>query len=113
MALIIAKLTPNPDYVSGNKKVKFRTLTFDSSYDTAGESLTAANVNLKKIVDVQLNPLKNSGGTAGWIGVYDYTNSKVIVLTGSNAGGSGTALPEVSSTTNLSSYTCRARIEGY
>ena len=112
MAISLAKLSPSPDHVSGNKKIRYRTVTFDDSYPTAGESLTAANVGLKKIAHVTISGLKNSGGTLGWMAAYDYTNSKILVYTAAAVAGSGTALAEVASTTNLSTYSCVVRIEG-
>lgn len=58
----------------GNRRATKGTLTFDSSYATGGESLTAANVGLGRLDDIQFNQ-----GTSGYIFEYDYSNAKVKV----------------------------------
>ena len=49
MAITVTKLSPNPDFVAGNKRFKFRKLTFSGNYATNGESLTAAQLGLKRV----------------------------------------------------------------
>lgn len=49
VALTVAKLDPNPDFVAGNKKIKFRKLTTDTGdYTTDGIAVTAASLGLKR-----------------------------------------------------------------
>lgn len=110
MALTIAKVT-GADTVLGNQKLKVRDITFDSSYATGGESLTAANVGLRKIYAVFGSVGTVSDGSTGIVVKYDYTNSKLVALWG-NAG-TASVLPEVTSTTDLSTYSVRLVFVGY
>lgn len=111
MALTIAKVT-GADYVAGNKKVRVRTVTFDSSYPTAGESLTAPDVGLKAIQQfIPHGTFRNADGTAAIEVSYDYTNSKLIAHWG-NAG-VASVLPEVTNTTDISAYSGRVTIVGH
>jgi len=57
----------------GNKRLHIVGLTFDSSYPTGGESLTARNCGLSTIDHIQLEP------ASGLSFEYDHTNSKVKV----------------------------------
>ena len=106
------------DFVAGNKKVKVRKVTFDSSYPTGGESLVASDVGLKKIEQVIPHGAftANEGGTTGVIVRYDYTNKKLQAFwaraTDGNAQ-SATVFPEVTDTTSLSTQTGRLTIIGY
>ncbi len=68
----------------GNRRAIEGTITFDSSYPTGGESLTAANIGLGVLKRIQFNPV------SGYILTYDYANQKVLVYA---AGGA--ALPSV------------------
>jgi hypothetical protein len=61
----------------GNKRTSHGTLTFDSSYPTGGEPLTAANVGLGVIESIQFNPV------SGYTFEYDHANEKVLVYVGS------------------------------
>jgi hypothetical protein len=54
MAVAIAKVA-GADYTAGNKRVKVRTLTFSGNYATNGETITAAEVGLKRIEDVHFS----------------------------------------------------------
>ena len=86
MALTVA--LSQPDSVAG---VKFGFLTFDSSYATGGESLTAADLGLTVI------HLMILAGSSFYQGEYDYTNSKVKL----------TGLGEVASGLDASAVTLR------
>jgi hypothetical protein len=93
MAVTITKPVADSDCVWGNKKVKVKKLVFSGNYATGGESVTAANVGLKKIEQVIIH-----GGVAAATDLataiavfYDYTNSKFTFYEGSAA---GTALSE-------------------
>jgi hypothetical protein len=62
------------------------TIAFDSSYPTGGESLTAADLGLKKIDMIQIQP------QSGLVFEYDYTNSKVKAYAqGVSVGAAGAA----------------------
>lgn len=58
---------------AGNVRTSTVTIAFDSSYDSGGEALTAANLGLGVIEHVTIMP------KGGYVFEYDYTNSKVIV----------------------------------
>lgn len=75
MALTV---TLSGDWLSsiGNKRAVSGTITFDSSYDSGGESLTAANIGLGRIERIEFNQ-----GEDGYVFEYDYSASKVIVYT--------------------------------
>lgn len=116
MALTIAKVT-GADTVFGNKKVKVRTITFDSSYADNGESLTASDVGLRKIEQVIPNgPFRKSDGSDAIVPSYDFTNAKLLAFDQKDpgsAGGTDIAFPEVANTTDLSAYSGRVTFIGY
>ena len=57
--------------IVGNIRQTIATINFDSSYPTGGESLTARNLALGTVDNLQVFP-KN-----GYMFEYDYTNSKL------------------------------------
>lgn len=65
---------------AGNQHVTQGTITFDSSYPTGGESLTANNVGLSVIEDIVIHP------SSGYSCEYDYDNEKVLVYAGGGQG---------------------------
>jgi hypothetical protein len=70
MALTIANLV----YTNGTAGYEVSgTLAFDSSYPTGGETLTAANLGLAQIDNIQVQP------RLGLVFEYDYTNSLLLV----------------------------------
>ena len=110
MALTLTKISA---YTSGNKRHRVYDVTFDSSYPTGGESLTAADVNLRKIEQPSVPgpATATRGGTTGVLATYDYTNSKLQAFWG-NAG-TASVLPEVTDTTNVATQICRITAIGY
>lgn len=82
-------------------------VTFDSSYPTGGESLTAAQLGLNKVTVVI--PLTASG----YVGEYDLTNSKLKAFYGDNNNASDGPLVEVANTTDLSAVTMNLVVIGY
>lgn len=138
MALTFAGLKRD---VSGNKRMHSGRITFDSSYDAGGESLTPANIGLHVIETIEI--LTGSG----FVCEYDYAAQKVkalvpsvvvgaagaatiddFPLTGTgattarsvgldNGAGSSTvrfgALQEVAASTNLSAVVARYVAIGY
>ena len=104
MALTIAKVT-GADHVEGNKRVKVRTITLDSSYPTGGYSLVPADVGLRRIETVQgsLAPATSGGATAREVS-YDFTNQKLQVYTTGSA--------EAASTSDQSAFSIRVRFVG-
>jgi hypothetical protein len=111
MALTIAKIADAPDRVSGNRRERRRTITFDSSYPTGGESLVPSDVGLKRIEEFRTHgEFRAANNTTGINVSYDHTNQKLIAYWG-NAG-TASAEPEVSNTTDLSTYSGRVSIIG-
>jgi hypothetical protein len=72
--LNIAKPSPQPSML-GHMEV-LMPITFDSSYPSGGEALTAANCGLTEIYDVVIQP------TAGFNFLWDSSNSKIMVYRG-------------------------------
>jgi hypothetical protein len=112
MALTITKVA-GADTVFGNKRVKVRDITFDSSYPTTGESLTAADVGLTKIDFVETQGAKNSAGTAQVPVVYDYTNSKLQIYRYDGASVGKANLEEAAAAFDASAFTARVRFVGH
>ena len=111
MALTVAKVTGQQDFVAGNRKHKVRTITFDSSYPTGGESLTAADLGLKSITEIRPHGSFRAAANTSAIEVsFDYTNAKLIAFWG-NAG-TASVQPEVTNTTDLSTYSGRITAVG-
>lgn len=69
-----ATVTKTGQTIMGNKRVTWGYITLSSTYNTGGESVTAANLGLAKVDNVYL--LINSGIYSPY---YDYTNSKVLL----------------------------------
>lgn len=83
MALTV---TINKRTVIGDRRSVVADVDFDSSYPTGGESLSAADLGLKKVELVLASP------NSGFSFEYDYTNSKLkamcpgVVTTAAGAG---------------------------
>lgn len=60
----------------GSRRSVTGKITFDDSYASGGESLTAANIGLGVIESISFNH-----GEDGYVFKYDHTNKKVIVYT--------------------------------
>ena len=107
------------DYVSGNKKVKYRQWTGPASYTIAGDTIVPSDVGLRHITAITLPGGAVVPGTL--TGAFIVAASKVAssetwkitCYTAAGSPGTGTALGEVASTTNLSTYKAVLRIEGY
>jgi hypothetical protein len=85
MALSITK-TGDWSGVAGNLRYAYVTIDFDSSYPTGGESLTAADLGMRTILDINIRP------KSGLVFEYDYTNSKVLAYTQGVAHGAAGAV---------------------
>ena len=85
--------------VPGNNKYVIKTCTFDSSYATGGEALTATTLGLESL-HILLLSIENSG----YVAQYDYTNSKIALY---EAGADGAILDEVGNTTDVSAVVVR------
>jgi len=107
MALTIATSSAGVEFergVPGDMQYRVFEITFDSSYPTGGESMTAADIGFSKIEFITF-----AGGDGGYVFDYDFANSKVIVY---RSAGSAAALGQVPNTTNLSAITTRAMAWG-
>ena len=85
--------------VPGNNKYVIKTATFDASYATGGEELTATTLGFESLHIVLLS-VENSG----YVAQYDYTNSKIALY---EAGADAAILDEVADTTNVSAVVVR------
>lgn len=114
MALTLADVSgaEGPLYSLGNLKAKVVDVTFDSSYPTGGESLTAADVGLTNIIAVSGDAYAlNSTPTTAVGVVYNYSTAKLIAMY-ATANASNVAFAEATSTNDLSAFTCRLVIFG-
>jgi hypothetical protein len=106
--------------VWGNKRVKVFDITFDSSYPTGGESLTASDLGFKKIEQfIPQGPAVDSDGTGGTHAVsvrYDYSTAKLQAfqqVDPADTGGDDIPFLEVESTDSLANYLVRVTVVGY
>jgi len=86
--------------VPGNNKYVIKRIQFDSSYASGGESLTATQLGLESIHMIIIE-VEDSG----FVGQYDYTNSKVALYSAGADAEDG--LDEVANTTNVSAVYAR------
>ena len=112
MALTLSPVS-GASTVWGNKRVRVYDVTFDSSYPTGGESLTASDVKLKKIEFVLGSQVKNSDGTSAHSVVYDYTNSKLVAHQFDGSAAGVQSFEEVANTADLSTFSGRLAFIGY
>lgn len=71
--------TINDQTVWGDKRVTFTSVTFDNSYPTGGEPITAAQLGLSR-VDFALCNIKAVGGTVNVANAYfDQANMKIKI----------------------------------
>jgi hypothetical protein len=111
MALTVAAVTGSKPYITGNRDVVVRTITFDNNYPTGGEALTAASFGLKRLDEVRPHgAFRNTDATLGIVVSYDHTNAKLVAYWG-NAG-TASGMPEVTDTTDLSTYSGRVTAVG-
>jgi hypothetical protein len=102
MALTVSLNRPT---VFGDAKVASGTITFDSSYPTNGESLTAADLALSQVdVFIPAGPARDANGAVAVD--YDHANSKVKAYWVDTTV-DGAEQAEVVNTTNLSGYSFR------
>lgn len=104
MALTVTKVFQT---TFGNKKVIVADVTFDSSYPSGGESLTASTLGLSKVQYVA------EGVTdTGYVTRYDYTNSKLQAFDSDYSTSTDGPLQETGAT-NLATSDVRLLIIGY
>lgn len=127
MALSIKNADSRSEDVWGRQKVRTVEVTFDSSYDAGGESLTAASVGLAEILFVDASPDANA--LPGHIVAYNYSTKKLQVFrvgththtentaaaytqNATTAANSAAALAEVTAATDLSTLKVRVLVVG-
>lgn len=107
-------LTHKRSAVWGNKRARTYEVTFDDSYPTAGESLTASDVGLRVIEDVFPEGIaSNSDGTGGTLGApvrYDYSSAKLQAF---ESAADGDPLDETGSTNSLANYMVQVTFLGW
>ena len=108
MAVSVTKITSGH---LGPLKAFVGTVTFDSSYVTAGEPVVASDFGLTTILAVFCGSASAEAGTVGGVVRYDKTNSKLQVFeTGT---GDTAPLAEVTSADNLSTYIVDVLVIGH
>ena len=111
MALTLTAVS-GAHYVAGNKRHRVYDVTFDSSYADDGESLTPADVKLKKIEQaIPHGAFIDAGNDNGIVVHYDVTEQKLVAIWG-NAG-TASVLPEVTAATDISAYSGRITFVGF
>lgn len=96
------------DTVGRYTKYKTGTITFDSSYPTNGEALTASSVGLSsKIEFIEVSP------AAGLFFEYDYSGGKLKAIWPTTDATAPAAGEEVADTTDLSTVVCNFIAFGY
>ena len=105
--------------VFGNKRVVTVDLDFDSSYPTAGEPLTPADLGIDAFDIVLMTPQsisntadEDAAADLGHSPTFDYTNNKVIMTYSDlNASADGPSI-QVANTTDLTGVRVRAMVIG-
>lgn len=110
MALTVTRQKPEVHRIQGVdggsdaiKVFRMVAITFDASYATGGEALTADDLGLSSIDFVSVEP------ASGYLFEYDYTNAKVLAYRCAAAAGAHTQVPNA---TNLSAVSTRALVVG-
>ena len=100
---VTAAIDQNPDrrtfngHMARGTRITSGTLTFDDSYPTGGEAITAANVGMNRAIDRIILESED-----GYVFKYDKSNKKVLAYYADNDAGSDGALIQVANTTELS-----------
>ena len=92
--------------VEGNVRVWEGIVTFDSSYPTGGEAVTAGNFGFTLEI---LNVIAGQTNVAGIDAVWDSANSKVLLYDEDNTSG---IAAQVADTTDMSATTVPVRVIG-
>jgi hypothetical protein len=109
MALTLSRVSR---WANGNHREVIFDVTFDSSYNTGGESLTASDLGLHKIQHIAAGTTPaGAAGTTAVVAAFDYTNNKLQAFQSTT--GAPSTLVEVAATTDLSTYVVRIRAVGH
>ena len=85
--------------VPGNVKYVIKDITFDDSYPTGGEGLSATQLGLEEVYIVLISQKSD-----GYVVQYDYSNEKLEIY---EAGADGAALDELGNTADASGIAIR------
>lgn len=110
MALTVAVLDPPvfPEF-TGQKGFKRATITFDSSYLTGGEVLSASSLGLSTIDTLQITP-RNFSATESMQPVWDKTDGTVMLSW--TGGAISSHFDEITSATDVAAVTCEVLAYG-
>jgi hypothetical protein len=78
MALTVSNVDARSEDVFGRHRVRLSKVTFDSSYETGGESFTPADVGLSEFSAVFVSP--DAASIPGYVVQYNYTTKKLQVF---------------------------------
>tara|TARA_R100000084_G_scaffold105454_1_gene62892 strand:- start:92 stop:415 length:324 start_codon:yes stop_codon:yes gene_type:complete len=106
MALTITNPGTSRDVqgVMGDIRYTIKDITFDDSYPSNGEAITAADFGLEEIFIVLISQKSD-----GYVTQFDYSNSKFEIY---EAGADGAALDELGNTADASGIAIRCLILG-
>ena len=104
---MVLTITKVDDSIFGDQRIRVRTIAFDASYPTGGESLTAADLDLDTINFIIVE------NDDGFIFKYNYATSKLLAYYADYDAVADGALIQVADTTDLSGITtARALVIG-
>lgn len=119
MAVTLAKIA-GADTVWGNKKVKVRVVTLDSSYLATGEPITAADFGLQKFDTLEpLGFAIPTAGTTAWAVTAQISSDRTSALLfvhgqdPTDATDTSIAFFDADSTEDLSTFSVTMRAIGY
>jgi hypothetical protein len=115
MAVALAKIA-GADFVTGNKRVKVRTLTFSGNYATNGETVTAASLGLKRIEQVYFGGVAaaSTPTTAVQMGAVIASDGTSVAIRSYEAAASAAAfLEKDNSEAYITGQTVRATFVGF
>lgn len=92
----------------GDRRVRFYSLTFDSSFADEGESLTPATLGMNRIDILVAEAAFDMTGDLAYVPVYNYATEKLVMFNG----GTTDAPLEEAGTDDLSAYQCRIMVVG-
>lgn len=106
MAVSAANVGDLPYRIVGAQKETTKDVTFDSSYPTNGEALTASDLGLNRVEYATAVPITGTGGGENVaFAKYDVTNSKLILYNETPA--------EIGNASDVSTVIVRVVARGY
>jgi hypothetical protein len=98
-ALVALTIRPVKTWVCGDRRNVLADITFDNSYPTGGEALTATDLGLT----LELNAVHAAPATTGHVCPYDQANAKLMAFNGTT---------QIADRTDLSAVTTRVLAVG-